>query len=328
MKRNKILFLSALAIFSLTGCHASNNIYSEQICYSLLMPVGAPALPMYMEILMEEKVTTTTTPTTIPPEFSNENYDFLIFDSTQALNILSKQENPLYEFKLMLTGGNFHVLGFDKEEGSLPIEGENIYSFQQTGTASKMFANIYGDIIPEGNYFNAIGDLQTELLKIDSEFKINNKKVDWAVVSEPQLTNLMNRWEENNIDTSKIIDINLQSAFKEANKETYEYDYIPQAALFVNRNFEKENPEKVLKVVERVNNAVNDVINNPNNVSTTITNRIPDLNEQTAKFGFNAKLIEEVQKEGRNGFGIVPVGINEEMDETVINQFLSIVNKK
>lgn len=325
--KKSLLFLSALLITTLTSCHASTNIYNEKYEYSLLMPVGAPVLPMYMEILLEENVETTSTPTTIPPEFSNENYDFLVFDSTQVANILKQQENPLYEFKLMLTGGNFHLLGFDKEAGSTPTEGENIYSFQKGGTANKMFTNIYGDIIPEENYFDSIGNLQTELLKIDSSFQINGEKIDWAVVSEPQLTNLMNKWNDSNIDVSKIIDINLQTAFKNNNYEIYKYDYVPQAALFVNKKFEQENEEVVEHVLERINNAVNDVINNPQNVSSTILEKYPDPNIQSSIFGFNSTLIQQVQKDGRNGFGIVPSDINEEMDETVINQFLSIVNQ-
>ncbi len=325
--KKSVLILSAFLISTLTSCHASTNIYNEKFDYKLLMPVGAPALPLYMEILMEDNVETTSTPTTIPPEFSNENYDFLVFDSTQVANILKQQENPLYEFKLMLTGGNFHVLGFNKEVGSTPNEGENIYSFQKTGTANKMFVNIYGNIIPEENYFDAVGNLQTELLKLDSNFSIEGETIDWAVISEPQLTNLMSKWSQNGIDTSKILDINLQKAFKEANGDTYTYDYVPQAALFVRKEYEKENEEVVEKIVERINNAVNDVINNPENVATTIDEKFSDQNEQTSTFGFNSTLIKNVQKDGRNGFGVVPTSINEMMDETVINQFLSIVNQ-
>ena len=325
--KKSILFFSALIISTLTSCHASTNIYNEKLDYKLLMPVGAPALPLYMEILIEENVETTTTPTTIPPEFSNENYDFLVFDSTQVVNILKKQENPLYEFKLMLTGGNFHVLGFNKEVSAIPTEGDNIYSFQKTGTANKMFTNIYGDIIQEENYFDAVGNLQTELLKLDSNFSIEGETIDWAVISEPQLTNLMARWSQNGIDTTKILDINLQKAFKEKNSDTYTFDYVPQAALFVRKEFEKENEEVVDKILERINNAVNDVINNPENVASAIEEKLSDQNEQTSLFDFNSTLIRNVQKDGRNGFGVVPTSINEEMDETVINQFLSIVNQ-
>ncbi len=326
MKRS-FLILSALLISTLTSCHASTNIYNEKLNYKLLMPVGAPALPLYMEILMEDNVETTSTPATITAEFSNENYDFLVFDSTQVVNILKQQENPLYEFKLMLTGGNFHLLGFNKESDSLPNEGENIYSFQKAGTANKMFVNIYGDIIPEENYFDAVGNLQTELLKLDSNFSIDGENIDWAVISEPQLTNLMTKWSQNGIDTSKILDINLQKAFKEANSDKYTYDYVPQAALFVRKEYEEENEEVVKKVIERIDNAVNDVINDPENVAETIDEKFTDQNEQTSKFGFNSTLIKNVQKDGKNGFGIVPTSINEEMDETIINQFLSIVNQ-
>ena len=190
-----------------------------------------------------------------------------------------------------------------------------------------MFVNIYGNIIPEENYFDAVGNLQTELLKLDSNFSIEGETIDWAVISEPQLTNLMSKWSQNGIDTSKILDINLQKAFKEANGDTYTYDYVPQAALFVRKEYEKENEEVVEKIVERINNAVNDVINNPENVATTIDEKFSDQNEQTSTFGFNSTLIKNVQKDGRNGFGVVPTSINEMMDETVINQFLSIVNQ-
>ena len=304
MITKKLLILGA-TIFALSSCASRETIHNQTLDYTMLMPSGAPTLPLYYEILKEE-VEVTTTPTDIPVQFNTSEYDYLVFDSTKATNFTNK-DDAKYSFKMMLTGGNFHVLGFDKEKDSVPQEGEYILSFQKDSTSDKAFKNVFGDIIPATNYFDAINVLQTHLTTMDGNFEISGTKIDWTVVSEPQRTNLMNIWAKNGIDTSKIIDIDLQKAFKEHNP-TYEFDYIPQAALYVNKEYEAEHPEQVEKLITRVQESVTNVIENPNDVAKAIEESEigTDTTAQTAQFGFTTEIMKEVQKDGKNGFGIVP----------------------
>ena len=324
MAIRKLLILGA-TLFALSSCTSGENIHNQTLEYTMLMPSGAPTLPLYYEILKEE-VEVTTTPTDIPVQFNTGEYDYLVFDSTKATNFINK-EDAKYSFKMMLTGGNFHVLGFNMEENSIPQEGDYILSFQKDSTSDKAFKNVFGDIIPTTNYFDAINVLQTQLTTMNENFEVSGIKVDWAVVSEPQRTNLMNIWAKNGIDTSKIIDIDLQKAFKD-NNPTYEFDYIPQAALYVSKEYESANPDQVEKLITRIQESVTNVIENPEQVAQAIEESEigTDTNAQTAQFGFTTEIMKEVQKDGKNGFGIVPSkdDLNLKFDDGAVKLFNTI----
>lgn len=328
MKKRTSLFLIFFSIvFNLISCNASTNNINEKLNYSLLCPVGAPALPLYYEILKEDNVNTTSTPSGIPSEFSKGDFDFLVFDSTKATPLLKKSENPLYEFSLMLTGGSFHLLGFNKTNESLPLNGENVYSFQENGTADKLFKYIYSKDteILNYTYFDSISNLQSILLNLSSDFKINDQTIDWAVVSEPQLTNLKNKWQNSGIDLKNVVDINLSQQFKIHNQD-WEYDYIPQAALYVKKTFKEENSEKYKKIIERIKSTVSAAIEKPSVITSSMNEFYTTEEVQKSTFGFSSSTLLAVQDNQNNGFGIVPNDYNELMDDSVISNFNQILN--
>lgn len=323
MKNKRISLVLFLPIL-LSGCTANNNVLNQDLNYKLLMPSSAPTLPLYYEILAsDENVEVTTQATSIRQEFTLGNYDYLIFDSTNATKLLDSQENPLYEFKMMLTGGSFHLIGFNKTNEDKPTEEDNIYGFMAGNAADLLFTNIYE--VTTDVYFDNINSLQTELINLDTSFNVSGKILDWAIISEPQLTRLMSTWEENGLDLSKIVDINLQKEFKVKNP-SYEYDYIPQAALYVKKEYEENNKGSVETLMKRLEIAVDNVINHIDNVKTTIDERYEEETLQQAKFGFTSSLAKEVQENGKNGFGIVPNEYNKVINTTVIRSYLSIIN--
>ena len=123
-KKGSIL-ICMLGAAALTGC--SNELQASDKPYvpTLITPTGAPTLPAYKAMISEDiNVLSPTDNTAIPAYLSSGDADFVIFDAGNAQKILNKAgENAKFEFVKMLTGGNFHLLGFNKTEN----EKYNIY---------------------------------------------------------------------------------------------------------------------------------------------------------------------------------------------------------
>lgn len=326
MKNKSFILLFAINSFLLTSCYASTSNLNEKLNYSLLVPNGAPSLPLYYEILKEDNVNTTSNPSGIPSELNKGEIDFIVFDSTKATPLLKKSDNPLYEFSMMLTGGSFHLLGFNKTSDSTPTNNDVVYSFQESGTADLLFKYIYlnDSLSFDITYMNSISDLQYALLNMDENYSIDGNILDWAVVSEPQLTNLMNKWAENGINTSNIIDYNLSTQFKIKNN-TWDFNYIPQAALYVKKEFKENNSELYDKIITRIDSSVTTAIENPELIASSM-NEFYEEEEQVSIFGYSSTTLLNVQQNKKNGFGIVPTDINKKMNDSVITNFINILN--
>ena len=225
MKKNKkILFLFGIfAGVVLTSCEPIST--NDEYIPSLITPTGAPTLPAY-KLMISDKidVTSPTDNTAIPAHLTKGDVDFVIFDATNAQKVLAKQgENAKYEFVQMLTGGNFHLLGFNKTENDVPNNDDII------------FGNIYGSDLTFDISFNSIADLTPYLIQMNTNYEISGEVVDWAVVAEPANTQIQSKLKEKGI--TNFIDINLNAAFKEKHADKWNKDYICQAGLFVKKEF-------------------------------------------------------------------------------------------
>ena len=164
----KILALSC-ACFSFASCAKSSNTIKT----SLIIPSGAPTLAAYkiltnFDVFDAEVITDATT---IPAEFSLGNANFIVFDSINGSNILSKQgENAKYEYVKMLTGGNFHLLAFNKE--TIDIKDEDVvYGFMSNSTPGKLFRAIYGEIGFDQN-FDGVSGVRDSLLQMNENYEV------------------------------------------------------------------------------------------------------------------------------------------------------------
>lgn len=297
---------------------------------TLITPTGAPTLPAYKVMLSENiEVESPTDNTAIPAHFSAGDADFIIFDSTNAQNLLNKQgTNAKFEFVKMLTGGNFHLLGFNKDENDIPTNDDFIMGFMSNSTPGILFRNIYGNDMKFDYAADSIGNLQSSLVTMNSEYKIGDDVVDWAVVAEPANTGIKSKLAANGV--TNIIDINLNTAFKEKNSDKWTKDFICQAGLFVNKDFKANHKEVYESTLNLINSGIDTLFNDLDNAYNEMTSgEYSDAQKFTAKFGFSSSLIKGVQGDNstKNGFGVVPNDVVFTVDEINLFNELTASNK-
>ena len=121
-KKSSVL-ICLLGSMALTSCSSEldnngGNNSDDTSTYkpTLITPTGAPTLPAYKAMISENiDVISPAENTAIPAYLSSGNADFVIFDAGNAQKILNKAGSEAkFEFVKMLTGGNFHLLGFNK----------------------------------------------------------------------------------------------------------------------------------------------------------------------------------------------------------------------
>ncbi len=319
-KKGSIL-ICLLGAVALTGC--SNELQASDKPYvpTLITPTGAPTLPAYKAMISEDiNVLSPTDNTAIPAYLSSGDADFVIFDAGNAQKILNKAgENAKFEFVKMLTGGNFHLLGFNKTENDVPNNDDIIFGFMEQSTPGVLFRNIYGADFKFDQSFDSIANLQSSLLTMKN-YQINGETIDWAVVAEPANTALQGKLKA--AGNTNILDINLNSAFKEKNKDKWNKDYIVQAGLFVNKEFKSKHQDVYESTISLINSGIDKLFTDLNGAYTEMTSgEYSDATKFQNKFGFNPAVIKNVQGENssKNGFGVVPNNVTFTVDD--INSF-------
>ena len=304
-----LLFTSSCALESNQDVDTPTLVNGKDI----VIPKGAPTLSTY-KMIVEGKAEVMSSATNIPPLFSTSSYPFIVFDSIKGIEIIKKAgTNAHYEFDSMLTGGNFHLLAFNKEDEAptnLNIsDSDYILGFQKGGTPDKLFRTIYSDVKSCDIYLDDINSLKDKLLSMDNEYRVDRKVIDYAVVAEPAATIIKSQLIKKGL---KVSDINLQGEYKKKFSASRNKDFIPQAGLFVRKDIKDNFPTYYKEIKTKISDSRKDVLSNTVSVKESIESKFSSAEEQNLNFGFNTKIITMVQGEKgeKNGFGIVPNDIH------------------
>ena len=310
--KNRFLAIFACS-FLLVGCSSTSE--PENF---LLMPSGAPTLALYEEVALNNEVIVTTNTNEVKDNFVANNYKYLIFDSINGITF-QNQNKSNYEFVSLLTGGNFHLIGINKTLDDVPTNDDYIVGFgNENLIPNKVYTKLYQDA-PMDNLFASVTDLSSYLKSIDAEGKVNNQQIDWIFIAQPSLFSLRSSNSDFDNLVKNGVDINIKDKFK----ELYNVDYIPQAGLFVNKTYKENHQDEVATFKNKVNQMLADALNNPTKVKETMHSYSEDLKTQAARYGFNEKIMFNLQNNGANQFGIVDPAVNFTIDD--INSFLNIL---
>ena len=257
--------------------------------FTILSPSGAPACALYK--LVDQDIVETATAATIPAHFLRADKDIIIFESLKGLQAI-KNNNANYKFWFNVTGGNVFLIGLNKENGVLPTKEDNVVSFMKDSLPDLAFKKMYGDVV------DTYLDDNSGCAAILKNGTYNGSKVDFLVIAEPVLTKIL---KTNPTYLNKYSEINLS---KEYGNRFNVDPVIPQAAVFVNyeRYLEKTNDFNALKNVIYEN--MDSSYSHPEEIVETMNKY--DIATQTNKFGFTSSDIYDVQKDLRNGLGIIP----------------------
>lgn len=313
-KRNiALLFLIPL---SLSSCNAK-SVYD----FSIVCPSGAPTLAIYETLIENSGAVIETDATRIPGYIKyGSRFDYIVFDAINGLKITNNLKQGDYTFVKLLTGGNFHLAGFNTN--SQPKIGDKIVCFGENLVPDLAIKTCFPELFNSTNlenisYVNAV----TDVVPILKSGKYQGSDINYCFIAQPALFNVMN---SNNNDQNTLNDVydicNLNGKIKEITNN--EFDYIPQAGLFVNDSYLKENEEKVHEFLENVDNQIRNASSGKQVVINKINEYSNDLGEQSSFFGFNVNSILNLQKDGANQFGLITKNIS----ISDINRFLNIIN--
>ncbi len=293
------------AVFALAGCtNGTNKQYLINEKINLLTPVGAPTLGIY-ETILSSNSTSTSTPTSIPVELQNNNteYNMIVFESSNALKLINAGKSD-FKFLGLLTKGNFHFVGYNKSENDVPSKDDYIVSFQKGSVTDLALKYVLPSIYNENNdnihYLNGVSQVATVLKSGLHE----GNKVDWALIAEPSLHMIK---QANNNDDNLENDIYEYLDVNEAlkTKTNGQYDYVPQAGLFVKNSFYNENKDIVEEYLkESVSVNLDNALNHPEKIVSYLEENSVTGEDFSTKFGFSKDLIVPLQGNSKNRFGI------------------------
>lgn len=316
----KSLLMLPVAAFLLAGCSGNNQKEEQEVVdtsKNVLCPAGAPTLTL-VDLIVNDRVEVTQNTTDIPGQFAKGDYAYIVFDSTNATKLLAKQgENAKYEFTKMLTGGNFHLFGFDKTTEDTPKDEDNIIGFNEAATPGKLVKNIYPEVKTFDQNFDGVTQVRDTLLALTPE----SEKPDWAVIADPVATAVGNQLKNKGIS---YIDINLQTEFANKN-EAWDKDYICQAGLFVNKEYKAKNPKSVEQTLSTINGTIDKIFSNLEEIESTITKHYADAKAQTDALGYAFAAVKGAQgpNSTKNGVGVVPNNVTFTVED--INNFNTIL---
>lgn len=322
----RIFTLLLLSGIALTGCNKNSGAQEEAIKF--ISPIGAPALAFYDQG-NNPYYDTKSVPSQVAAQLQKKDYDIVVFDSINGLKSIkmNEEENGLnYKLAKIITGGNFHLVCVDKEKDEqgnypLPTSEDKIVSFGAGLIPDLVYNKLASDLWHINNtpkYFASNEEIKS-VLTAGVYRETGNPdpvKVDYAFIAEPALTAV-----ENNSEADTYGRIGRVRNIRKDWKELTGQDGLAQAGVFVNTNTLEAKPNNLKAVFKELDTRLKVSISSPDVVAASL-NLYGDATTQQSRFGFNAGLVNKVQKNGENGFGMVSP------DESIdVNAFLEALGQ-
>ncbi len=284
----------------LASCDSLENITTSfNGTHFLLMPTGAPTLALFDSVANNNEVETTSTTTEVRDMFLSDNYKYLVFDATQASSLITNNDSN-YTFVKLLTAGNFHLIGINKDTNAVPTEDDYIIGYgAETSVPVQTYNLLFPDAPIDNLFTSGVGDLTTYLAGLDYQGKVGDQQIDWIIIAQPSLY-ILSMVEGMPLSTLATVDYNVNDLFYA------EYGVnIPQAALFVHEDYYLTYTDEVNSFLDYVDLQLYLALNDADFVYDTITSYSDTVVMQTARFGYYADIAKALQADGANQFGIV-----------------------
>ena len=311
----KLIFLPLIGLMlSSCGDKPLNEI-------KVITPSGAPALAFYNQGL-NPNLTIDSTPTNVAAQLQKNEYDVVIFDSINGLKSLKKNNNTNYALGRIITGGNFFLVGINKETDSetgkipMPKEGDKIVSFGEKLIPDLVYnklASDYWHIDNKPTYLNSVSDTRAVL----TTGKYGADTIDYVFTAEPVLTTIMNKKDAETYGKIQIV-----SNIKEDWKALTGQDALSQAGIFVKKDALEAKKDEIKDFVEQLDKRLDNIVNHPEIVKAEL-DMFGTTNEQASRFGFNSNVIYEIQKDNQNKIGMVTK--DQKID---VNEFLKSLGQE
>lgn len=290
----KKLFVSLLSLALLTSCGGGTS-QVEESDIKFISPTGAPALAFYDQGNNENYVTNST-PSLVLAELQANYYDIVVAPVFGGLKSI-KANNADFALAQVITGGNFFLVGVNKEANELPTSSSYIVAFAEqdvTGMVFKKLANEKWNIGTENVHFVSGAADTLPILKTG---KHAGTQVDYVLTAEPVFTNAKANKDEG---VTLVETYNIQNEWKALTSQ----DGLVQAGVFIRKTSYSAKPNKTKAFFTDLNTRLTTALTKPEEVKTALHEFNEDLTKQAARFGFNENLAFNLLKNG-NRFGLV-----------------------
>ena len=308
--KKKVLIISALSGILLSGCKFNileritslfkkTNTINEKI----VVPTGAPAIAM-SAFAMTENFETVTDPSTIVPMMASGQVDVAVLPTNVGATAITAKQLP---FKILctITFGNFYIASTGHDDDGIMDKDDYIVSFQKGAVPDKIFHYVHGDEFDNALHYVSGAADAAKCLKTGINMTDENKAVDYVLLAEPALTNVIKT------TSSASVYEDLQSKYKEKSNGLI----LPQASVFVKSSLDQE------KVMEGIYEALNKSVNEMLADTKVMTTFMKTVSDPEAVFGVKPEIAAEVTQDGNK------MGLGCKLASTIkddINNFLKI----
>ncbi|MBQ6920574.1 MAG: hypothetical protein IJQ72_01590 [Bacilli bacterium] len=264
------------------SCGGTNQSL-RQTDLKIISPTGAPAVSMYNFV---NGLHTVINPASeLMPEFKKDNFDVIVAPAKGGLTQIVKQ-NAAYQMAAVVTFGNFALVSTGKDDNGTLDAGDNVLIFQKTDIPGSVFEYLYGDL--ELNVYE-VPDVSATVSPLNTGTYSSSSgtvELDYIFSAYPVISNVKK--------TSQVVEKASDAFAKKTNGKR-----IIQAAVFINKNTNKEKADEFLSLLEQdMSMAVTD----PNNIVNTF-NLFGGESEQKNMFGVAAGAVYNAMIDN-NGLGL------------------------
>ena len=313
--KNKLFLSIMLTGLALTGCGSTQESSTEPESSSqapdistlkIISPSGAPAISLY-RMYNQSNVEINADANNVLSYLSANSEKDIVIAPTNAL--VSKVMGKINNFKIAanITFGNFYLVSVNKEGEANMTSDSYVVLFQQNQLPDRLFKYVYGADY-DLHYVTAASDAAKCAITGKNETD-NNHSVDYVLVPQPALTNVLANTKAN----AKLY-ANIQEDFKTKSNGLE----ITQASIFVNTNTDKALIDAFLNKIEQ---DIKDALANPSLLKEAVEGLSQE--ELTNKFGVGSgQLLQKMVAENA-----IRIGYKKAIDnKAAIDNFLKALN--
>ena len=311
--KNKIL-INTFLISLLTGCNVTNSSsVIDDYKLKIITPTGAPSVA-FLNYLNYEHYDTNSVPNNIVAEMIKGTYDIVVVDLIGGLTAIEKKQAE-YKLASVITFGNFYIYSTGNDDNEFIEETDNIVCFGQGNTPDILFNHLYPNIGVDA-YVAGVSDIAP----IAMSGIINNQEVDYCIIAEPVLYNVLNN--KNAATNQKGIEYSdIQQKWKEIHGKD---SSILGASIYIKNSTYTNHKTLVDEYLLNIKKDISTFINDPSKAEE-ILNNFGSKEEQSQKIGLNSNVIKGVLEDS-NSINLNYLSSKENDFNNIIEEYLNVVN--
>ena len=315
--KNKLISLTLL-ITLISGCNkSSSNINSSEnkddYKLKIISPTGAPAVGL-LNYLNDKNYETNTVPNNIVAEMIKGTHDVVIVDLIGGLTAINKK-SAQYKLASIITFGNFYIYSTGNDLNNIMESDDNIVCFGQNNTPDILFNHLYPNIGVD-TYVAGVSDIAP----IAMSGKINNENVDYCIIAEPVLFNVLNN--KNALTYGKGSEYsNFQAKWKEIHGNE---SSILGASIYIKNETYQNHSNVVNSFLDNIKSDINTFVNNPEKAIELLDN-YGSKEEQAQRIGLNSTIIKGVLEDS-NSINLGYLSSKDSSFNSTVEEYLNVVN--